>query len=172
MLIDLENIYLCGVNNNDEQFVGVPLFIVICLKISIFVVSTTTQPDTANSMDWLWFAWKYLSLWYQQQHQLVRTMVTAVVICLKISTFVVSTTTRWLPPPLMPRCDLLENIYLCGSNNNTSYTDLNQLDVVICLKISIFVVATTTYYHNQSPSDRCDLLENIYLCGSNNNLQY
>lgn len=53
MLIYLENIYLCGVNNNDEQFVGVPLFIVICLKISIFVVSTTTQPDTANSMDWL-----------------------------------------------------------------------------------------------------------------------
>ena len=42
MLIYLENIYLCGVNNNDEQFVGVPLFIVICLKISTFVVSTTT----------------------------------------------------------------------------------------------------------------------------------
>ena len=43
MLIYLENIYLCGVNNNDEQFVGVPLFIVICLKISTFVVSTTTS---------------------------------------------------------------------------------------------------------------------------------
>ena len=46
MLIYLENIYLCGVNNNDEQFVGVPLFIVICLKISTFVVSTTTHSRT------------------------------------------------------------------------------------------------------------------------------
>ena len=48
MLIYLENIYLCGVNNNDEQFVGVPLFIVICLKISTFVVSTTTIYGYSN----------------------------------------------------------------------------------------------------------------------------
>ena len=50
MLIYLENIYLCGVNNNDEQFVGVPLFIVICLKISTFVVSTTTYTRFSQSI--------------------------------------------------------------------------------------------------------------------------
>ena len=42
------------------------------------------------------------------------------------------------------RCDLLKNIYLCGSNNNNNRYSRNNLYVVICLKISIFVVATTT----------------------------
>ena len=41
-------------------------------------------------------------------------------------------------------CDLLKNIYLCGSNNNVKINIRNMELVVICLKISIFVVATTT----------------------------
>ena len=41
-------------------------------------------------------------------------------------------------------CDLLKNIYLCGSNNNIQAKWIESLVVVICLKISIFVVATTT----------------------------
>ena len=41
-------------------------------------------------------------------------------------------------------CDLLKNIYLCGSNNNLTEDEL----------FSAF---------------GCDLLKNIYLCGSNNN---
>ena len=41
-----------------------------------------------------------------------------VVICLKISTFVVSTTTGTFKDMLLAGCDLLENIYLCGINNN------------------------------------------------------
>ena len=41
-------------------------------------------------------------------------------------------------------CDLLKNIYLCGSNNNTEVINKLTKTVVICLKISIFVVATTT----------------------------
>ena len=41
-------------------------------------------------------------------------------------------------------CDLLENTYLCGSNNN-EYGDIHiYVLVVICLKIRTFVVATTT----------------------------
>ena len=43
-----------------------------------------------------------------------------VVICLKICTFAVATTTDWLQGSAMDGCDLLENLYLCGSNNNTS----------------------------------------------------
>ena len=41
-------------------------------------------------------------------------------------------------------CDLLKNIYLCGSNNNHRPIHARIVPVVICLKISIFVVATTT----------------------------
>ena len=41
-------------------------------------------------------------------------------------------------------CDLLKNIYLCGSNNNKVKLIKVLEYVVICLKISIFVVATTT----------------------------
>ena len=41
-------------------------------------------------------------------------------------------------------CDLLENIYLCGINNNRVTIINAHDDVVICLKISTFVVSTTT----------------------------
>ena len=68
-----------------------------------------------------------------------------------------------------PCCDLLENSYLCGSNNNLgSLVSIIRL-VVICLKIPTFVVATTTYNSSMQARPCCDLLENSYLCGSNNN---
>jgi len=41
-------------------------------------------------------------------------------------------------------CDLLKNIYLCGINNNTAPDRPLSNPVVICLKISTFVVSTTT----------------------------
>ena len=41
-------------------------------------------------------------------------------------------------------CDLLENSYLCGSNNNCITLFTASVPVVICLKIPTFVVATTT----------------------------
>ena len=41
-------------------------------------------------------------------------------------------------------CDLLENIYLCGINNNKRHQYNTVHHVVICLKISTFVVSTTT----------------------------
>ena len=41
-------------------------------------------------------------------------------------------------------CDLLENIYLCGINNNSFKNHDQKQKVVICLKISTFVVSTTT----------------------------
>ena len=44
-----------------------------------------------------------------------------VVICLKIRTFVVSTTTNSWSAALGIGCDLLENSYLCGINNNLSW---------------------------------------------------
>ena len=41
-------------------------------------------------------------------------------------------------------CDLLENTYLCGSNNNQAIKSQMDELVVICLKIRTFVVAITT----------------------------
>ena len=67
-----------------------------------------------------------------------------VVICLKISIFVVSTTTMLFVFHYTDGCDLLENIYLCGINNNAEETGALQQLVVICLKISTFVVSITT----------------------------
>ena len=69
-------------------------------------------------------------------------------------------------------CDLLENLYLCGSNNNHYGQDDKANYVVICLKICTFVVATTTRLSSATGRTCCDLLENLYLCGSNNNADY
>ena len=166
----LENIYLCGINNNLRDYNKKTEAVVICLKISTFVVSTTTVLFHLAIWRVLWFAWKYLPLWYQQQLQQV--------VCLSNSC-----------------CDLLENIYLCGINNNLWILQPLKNCVVICLKISTFVVSTTTlhaevfsfrelwfawkylplWYQQQLDTEyseavkRCDLLENIYLCGINNN---
>ncbi len=67
-------------------------------------------------------------------------------------------------------CDLLENIYLCGINNNYAPWESGMHCVVICLKISTFVVSTTTTQRKALLTGSCDLLENIYLCGINNNV--
>ena len=114
----LENIYLCGINNNASSSYWLPYS--------------------------LWFAWKYLPLWYQQQR--IR---------------------RCNDCDL--GCDLLENIYLCGINNNVIRSAKGGHTVVICLKISTFVVSTTTLCSTSHPLICYDLLENIYLCGINNN---
>ena len=168
----LENSYLCGINNNRMSIVLQLRYVVICLKIRTFVVSTTTIMRVTffvyscdlleNSylcginnntlilvamLTRLWFAWKFVPLWYQQQLRFHQGNQRTVVICLKIRTFVVSTTTwpretskanmlwfAWKFVPLwyqqqlilssngvITGCDLLENSYLCGINNNLSW---------------------------------------------------
>ena len=42
--------------------------------------------------------------------------------------------------------------------------------VVICLKFTTFVVATTVCCKSTDTSDCCDLLKIYYLCGSNNSI--
>ena len=140
----LKNIYLCGINNNWVKNMSKEKRVVICLKISIFVVSTTTVLWRRPFFIQLWFAWKYLSLWYQQQ-------------------------LRWKITASNISCDLLENIYLCGINNNKHMQIHLWQRVVICLKISTFVVSTTTHRARANTAAGCDLLKNIYLCGINNN---
>ena len=94
----LENFYLCGIKHNFPLSVLPFQLVVICLKISIFVVSNTTYFVMLLAKTQLWFAWKFLSLWYQTQ---------------PIA----------FPPFIRARCDLLENFYLCGIKHNW-YTSL------------------------------------------------
>ena len=44
------------------------------------------------------------------------------------------------------RCDLLKIYYLCGSNNSELLKARMAFAVVICLKFTTFVVATTVRY--------------------------
>ena len=142
----------------------------ICLKIRTFVVSATTLPCLYFAYGRLWFAWKFVPLWYQQQPIRQDLWYDSVVICLKIRTFVVSATTimmelrhlqrlwfAWKFVPLwyqqqlifvycfeISSCDLLENSYLCGISNNSFLVIYSVVGVVICLKIRTFVVSATT----------------------------
>ena len=140
----LENSYLCGISNNATFWQRERPLVVICLKIRTFVVSATTPHKYFSYGKTLWFAWKFVPLWYQQQRNFDTYLWNGVVICLKIRTFVVSATTVY-------RFCLCEN------------------RVVICLKIRTFVVSATTASGLHSAFIRCDLLENSYLCGISNN---
>ena len=68
-------------------------------------------------------------------------------------------------------CDLLKIYYLCGSNNSTHLLDEFSILVVICLKFTTFVVATTVSLLSLLIVVSCDLLKIYYLCGSNNSLE-
>ena len=88
---------------------------------------------------------------------------------MKISIFVVSNTTRKALYVFLRSCDLLENFYLCGiKHNKKAIRELSEM-VVICLKISIFVVSNTTKTIFIRTTVSCDLLENFYLCGIKHN---
>ena len=119
----------------------------ICLKIRTFVVSATTSACSTNRRSRLWFAWKFVPLWYQQQ---LLALILSVLAC----------------------CDLLENSYLCGISNNSQRLTDWRVTVVICLKIRTFVVSATTPNQNSSAMTCCDLLENSYLCGISNNNEF
>ena len=140
----LENSYLCGISNNNKTYLPFIKSVVICLKIRTFVVSATTALHSYLPNRVLWFAWKFVPLWYQQQHP--------------------STSTAWYGG-----CDLLENSYLCGISNNGLNTKYSYIFVVICLKIRTFVVSATTPCRALKCENGCDLLENSYLCGISNN---
>ena len=169
--------------------------VVICLKIRTFVVSATTFQQIINPLIELWFAWKFVPLWYQQQH--IRLLDQYAVgcdllensyLCGISNNIIITLSLRiplWFAWKFVPlwyqqqlwgtsgkeatRCDLLENSYLCGISNNAIFGNSRLADVVICLKIRTFVVSATTEWVRNSLTKCCDLLENSYLCGISNN---
>ena len=98
----LENFYLCGIKHNNMRKILIGISVVICLKISIFVVSNTTALCYYKKSIKLWFAWKFLSLWYQTQ---------------RLVFF----------PYSIQSCDLLENFYLCGIKHNIARETSRQM---------------------------------------------
>ena len=116
----------------------------ICLKIRTFVVSATTRCNGKRKQKLLWFAWKFVPLWYQQQRD---------------SNKVEATT----------GCDLLENSYLCGISNNI-YISI-RIDSVLWFAWKFVPLWYQQQPSNAGNISRtgCDLLENSYLCGISNN---
>ena len=140
----LENSYLCGISNNRGGKYLSYHAVVICLKIRTFVVSATTFRRYTSSWQVLWFAWKFVPLWYQQQPVEERLNVFA-------------------------SCDLLENSYLCGISNNTLSCFTGLCELWFAWKF-----VPLWYQQQPNRVDFrfcmcCDLLENSYLCGISNN---
>ena len=168
----LENSYLCGISNNRTLYGSSFTHVVICLKIRTFVVSATTITSLKDALPLLWFAWKFVPLWYQQQHFDKSTPFDTVVICLKIRTFVVSATTSSAIVTDSICCDLLENSYLCGISNNSIFMRFTMSRLWFAWKF------VPLWYQQQlrvpavGKRISCDLLENSYLCGISNNLSY
>ena len=143
----LENSYLCGISNNN--IVGTFTFnlVVICLKIRTFVVSATTKADGASKYTELWFAWKFVPLWYQQQPIITCVLKLFVVICLKIRTFVVSATTDAIAREKRILLWFAWKFVPLWYQQQQYIYKVHHVEVVICLKIRTFVVSATTYLH-------------------------
>ena len=116
-----------------------------CFKISIFVLSNTTQVLLKGALIMLWIALKLVSLYYQTQPCLTNWLIRAVVNCFKISIFVLSNTTKSRPlinpTPLWIALKLVSLYYQTQLVRWFRYWNI----VVNCFKISIFVLSNTTF---------------------------
>ena len=118
----------------------------ICSKIRTFVVSATTVARSSTRVSSLWFAQKFVPLWYQQQH-FDRDIV------LPIS------------------CDLLKNSYLCGISNNSVFVSTPQHALWFAQKFVPLWYQQQHIIKNLLLCISCDLLKNSYLCGISNNFR-
>ena len=140
----LENFYLCGIKHNQMDTVSYLCIVVICLKISIFVVSNTTDALAELIHILLWFAWKFLSLWYQTQPQIHQSHIAM-------------------------GCDLLENFYLCGIKHNEQRQSHLNTWLWFAWKFLSLWYQTQLFVCCFAFMIGCDLLENFYLCGIKHN---
>ena len=119
----LENSYLCGISNNVAVGNALSMGVVICLKIRTFVVSATTSGVTLVCSVALWFAWKFVPLWYQQQ---LRNISKHKKRCCDLleNSYLCGISNNYIRITLTASCgcDLLENSYLCGISNNTKFS--------------------------------------------------
>ena len=139
--------------------------VVICFQTYIFVILNTAESKWKQPEAELWFAFKLISLSYWIQR-------------------------LPLPPPVLHRCDLLSNLYLCHIEYSANGSRFIDRIVVICFQTYIFVILNTATFPFDLQSkqlwfafklislsywiqltlstlnqvNRCDLLSNLYLC--------
>ena len=115
----LSNLYLCTDRNNLSLYAYPILFVVNCFQICIFVLIATTTVHFETLGGRLWIAFKFVSLYWSQQHY-------------------ATCATGWRS------CELLSNLYLCTDRNNRSSAISLCIVVVNCFQICIFVLIATT----------------------------
>ena len=144
-----------------------------CFQICIFVLIATTFVSSVSQERRLWIAFKFVSLYWLQQH-----------------TFIVRSTAV--------SCELLSNLYLCTDCNNSYGVASLKVGVVNCFQICIFVLIATTIFHTCNlmgvlwiafkfvslywlqqllrpcfcAAGCCELLSNLYLCTDCNNSRF
>ena len=131
-------------NRHHKRDCGTQRVVVICFKICIFVVQSTSQTLYYQRQCQLWFALKFVSLWCNR-HPTDNGYYTAkVVICFKICIFVVqSTSSRQYKKYDNRLWFALKFVSLwCNRHPPTVYN--LPWCVVICFKICIFVVQSTS----------------------------
>ena len=125
-----------------------PQLVVICSKISTFAVSSTTSIFYCNIFNQLWFAQKLVPLRYHQQQGGRSYMSDIVVICSKISTFAVSSTTHRRQPLFEVGLWFAQKLVPLRYHQQLQRYNAFCYPVVICSKISTFAVSSTTALYN------------------------
>ena len=115
------------------------LDVVNCFQICIFVSDDTAGGEDLRVGERLWIAFKFVSLY--RMTQLCRAKRLALV-----------------------GCELLSNLYLCIGWHSKNYWDSNDIYVVNCFQICIFVSDDTALSRWCSWAESCELLSNLYLC--------
>ena len=161
----LSNLYFCIGWYSVAVKLLICASVVICFQICIFVLVDTAAVDAYHALLVLWFAFKFVFLYWLIQHG-------------------ENITDKGFS------CDLLSNLYFCiGWYSHRINTQVLRI-VVICFQICIFVLVDTAFGHDVDryyqlwfafkfvflywliqrrglrgdAAIRCDLLSNLYFC--------
>ena len=137
-----------------------PNIVVICFQISIFEPLETTCHYYWRCCNWLWFAFKLVSLnhWKQLIHIIHKRLM--VVICFQISIFEPLETTTSIFIVLLESLWFAFKLVSLNHWKQQIATDQIRTVVVICFQISIFEPLETTCCFIHINKTSCDLLSN------------
>ena len=140
----LQNVYLCsGKHNNHPMHPGWKN-VVNCFKMCIFAVASTIGRRMLSEETKLWIASKCVSLQWQAQ-------------------------SARLSCPLLMRCELLQNVYLCSGKHNDQQEQALRRVLWIASKC-VSLQWQAQFFPNVPVSDYgCELLQNVYLCSGKHN---